>query len=335
MKQYRTLIVVFLFSLLSCSWVDEKPMIQTVTSIESPKPNATWLSHEHLLVDFVGADSVKQKRWDKDIVIETMKPYLQKLKNYQVEYFVDATPNYLARDVEVLETLSRQTGIKILTNTGLYGARKNKFIPDYAFKKPAEELSQMWVYEFENGIDGTSVKPGFIKISVDAADPLDDMHQKLVKAAALTHFETGLTIASHTGKSVGLWPQLEILVKNGVSPAAFIWVHAQNEKDNSEYLKAAERGCWISLDGMGWGIDKYLPKLKFARENDILHNVLISHDAGWYDPDRKEQKIKPYTNIFEQLIPELKKIGFTTEDFDLLLKKNPVEAYTISKKSMK
>ncbi len=229
--------------------------------------------------------------------------------------------------------MAEKTGLRIITNTGLYGARQNKFIPQWAMKASSEIMATRWIAEFENGIDGTGIRPGFIKIGVDAADPLHPVHQKLVRAAALTHLKTGLTIASHTGKAVGLWPQLEILRNEGVSPEAFIWVHAQNEEDNDQYLRAAEAGCWISLDGLGWETNRHLEKILFAKEHGILDRILISHDAGWYDPEREKQEIKGYTNIFRKLYPALKSKGFTEEEFRLLISGNPAKAFTIRVRS--
>ena len=256
-------------------------------------------------------------------------PYLEELKEFNVNYFVDATPDYLGRDVLLLEKIANKTGIRIITNTGLYGARNNKFIPEYAQEMTAEDLAQMWINEFKNGIDGTSIRPGFIKIGIDDSDSLHAMHQKLVKAAALTHLKTGLTIASHTGKAIGLWPQLDILKELGVSPEAFIWVHAQTEDNNDSYLKAAEMGCWISLDGLGWELEKHVEKLLFAKRNGILDRILISHDSGWYDPQKENQTIRPYTNIFKKLYPELKSHGFTDDEFKVLISVNPSKAFLI------
>lgn len=331
----RSMAIVLLCCVVGCNPPSDNLVVQTVTGPEVVSNNEIWLSHEHILVDFIGADSINPDRWDRPVVLKEMLPNLEEIKAHEVGYFVDATPNYLGRDVVLLKQIARQTGLKIITNTGLYGARQNKFVPAYAFRNTAEELAEMWISEFEQGIDGSSVKPGFIKISVDATDPLDTMHEKLVEAAAITHLRTGLTIASHTGKSVGLWPQLEILKRHGVSPKAFIWVHAQNEKENTEYLKAAQMGCWISLDGLGWNIDQYVEKLVFAKEKGILGNVLISHDAGWFDPAKEQQSIKPYTNIFEKLHPELISRGFTKKDFEMLLSHNPVQAFSIEVKRLK
>lgn len=318
----------------SCMMTGEKPVINSVAGKESPSEQEIWLSHEHLLVDFIGADSISFNRWDREEVIGVMKPYLEEIADHDVQFFVDATPAYLGRDAELLRELSEQTGIKIISNTGFYGARQNKFIPQFAFDLTSEELAEIWIGEFEEGIDNTSIKPGFIKIAVDAADPLDPMQQKLVKAAAITHLETGLTIGSHTGKALALWPQLEILKENGVSPEAFIWIHANNEKDYSNYIKAAEEGCWISFDKFGWNPDAQIERLIFAKENEILDKILISHDAGWYDPAKEEQKPRGFTAIFEKVVPELKAKGFTGEDLDLLLKENPAKAFGIKKRGL-
>jgi len=281
-------------------------------------------------VDFIGADSIDSKKWNHDSVIKAMSPYLEELKQHKVKFFVDATPAYLGRDVLLLEKIAKKTGLTIITNTGFYGAVNNKYVPAFAFEKTAEELAEIWISEYEQGIEGTSIKPGFIKISVDAGDTLDAIDEKLVRAAAITHLKTSLTIASHTGEAKGLWPQLKILKEMNVSPKAFIWVHAQNEKDNNNYLLAAKEGCWISLDGLGWDLEKHIEKILFAKEHKILERILISHDAGWYDPQKTIQTIKPYTNIFTQLYPALVSKGFSKEEFNLLISSNPTKAFSIN-----
>jgi phosphotriesterase-related protein len=331
MNKELKICVLFFFLIIGCGYPTSKKqqVIQDVKGTQQIASNQIWLSHEHILVDFIGADSIQSNRWDHDAIIIEVMPYLEALKEFNVNYFVDATPDYLGRDVLLLEKIANKTGIRIITNTGLYGARNNKFIPEYAQEMTAADLARMWINEYKHGIDGTSVKPGFIKIGIDDSDSLHAMHQKLVKAAALTHLKTGLTIASHTGKAIGLWPQLDILKEMGVSPEAFIWVHAQAEDNNDAYLKAAEMGCWISLDGLGWELEKHVEKLLFAKRNGILDRILISHDSGWYDPQKENQTIRPYTNIFKKLYPELKLHGFTDDEFKVLISVNPSKAFSI------
>src|SRR5690606_7987936 len=130
--------------------------------------------------------------------------------NAGCQTLVDCTPNYLGRDVGLLKLLSEKTGLYVITNTGYYGGSNHKFLPSQAFTENAEQLAARWIREWQQGIDGTPIKPGFMKISVNP-DHLSDISLKLIKAAALAHLKTGLTIASHTGPAVPAFEQMEVL----------------------------------------------------------------------------------------------------------------------------
>jgi phosphotriesterase-related protein len=304
--------------------------LNTVTGPISVDSLGLTLIHEHMLVDFIGADSINSDRWHWDSVVSKVLPYLLAVKKHGVKTILDCTPSFLAKDPLLLKELSEKSGIQILTNTGYYGAVGGKYLPNHAYSESAEKLSLRWIDEFENGIEGTGIKPGFIKISVNEADTLSQIDQKLVKAAGLTHQQTGLTIASHTGTWKTAVQEVRILQEMGVDPSAFVWVHAQAEQDFENYQKAAEMGVWISLDGIGWAIDPYVDRLLFAKENGFLNRVLISHDAGWYDPAKPNGgDFQPFTNIFEKLIPVLNEKGFTDLDWNLLLNENPKLAFQI------
>jgi phosphotriesterase-related protein len=301
--------------------------IMTVRGPISPDQMGATLIHEHFLVDFIGADQINPARWNRDAVVQKVLPYLAEAKKADVKTIFDCTPAFLGRDVALLQQLSAQSGLQLATNTGYYGARENKYLPPWAFTETAEQLAQRWTDEAKNGIEGTGVRPGFIKISVDAQEPLSEQHQKLVRAAALTHLQTGLTICSHTGLAVAASQQLALLQKTGVHPSAFVWVHAQMEKALSAYTLAAGMGAWVSLDGVGWGnLDAYVEVLLLLKRQKLLHRVLISHDAGWYKPDEPDGSFQGYTAIFNELFPRLKTKGFTQKDQNQLLVKNPAAA---------
>ncbi len=242
----------------------------------------------------------------------------------------DCTPSFLGRDVVLQKRLADESGLQIVTNTGYYGAVQNKYLPQWAFTETDEQLAERWIAEFENGIDGTSIKPGFIKISVDAPH-LSVLHQKLVRAAAITHLRTGLTVCSHTGIAVAAFEELNLLQKMKVHPSAFVWTHAQAEEDRSLHVKAAKMGAWVSLDGIGWGdFEKYATSIDNLKTAGFLNRVLISHDAGWYKPGEKDGgSFTGFTNIFTQLLPILKNKGFSEIDISQLLVKNPAEAFAI------
>ena len=106
----------------SCSSNNKDTLIQSVTGPVTVSPGEIWLSHEHLLVDFIGADRIDPKRWHHDSVINATLNYLKEIKPHDVKYFVDATPAYLGRDALLLEKIAKRTGLTIITNTGFYGA---------------------------------------------------------------------------------------------------------------------------------------------------------------------------------------------------------------------
>jgi phosphotriesterase-related protein len=193
----------------SCS-PEKTNSIQSVGGTVTAAPGEVWLSHEHILVDFIGADSIDKTKWHHDSVINAMSGYLEELKQHNVKFFVDATPAYLGRDVLLLEKLAKKTGLAILTNTGFYGAVNDKYIPSFAFAKTAKELAEIWINEYENGIEGTPVKPGFIKISVDARDTLD-----AIGKSCCSHAFKNRTDHSFThGTSKGLMAPIEDLKGN-------------------------------------------------------------------------------------------------------------------------
>lgn len=331
MKTYLSLSILVFLLLNSCQ--DSSPgwEIQTVQGPISTDALGKTLIHEHILVDFIGADSTGYHRWDRAEVVERVLPYLQEIKALGFESLIECTPAYLGRDPQLLKTLSERSGLNILTNTGYYGARNNQFIPEYAFRESAQQLATRWIQEWEQGIEDTGIKPGFMKISVDQDAKLSMMHRKLIRAAAIAYRSTGLTIASHTLLAVPAFQQMAILEEEGVAADAFIWVHAQAEEDLSEHVRAAREGAWISLDNVNADqVDRYVEMITNLKENDLLHRVLISHDAGWYSPgEARGGDFRGYTDLSKYLLPALREAGFSTAEIDQLLVHNPVEAFGI------
>jgi phosphotriesterase-related protein len=212
----------------------------TVRGPVSPAVLGTTLVHEHVLVDFVGADKVSRQRYDADEAFRTVLPHLLALKERGGRTLVECTPAWLGRDPALLRRLSEASGLHIVTNTGYYGAAQHKYLPAHAFDESAERLAERWTLEWRDGIEGTGIRPGFLKTGVDAG-PLSPVDRKLLTAAALCHRRTGLRIHCHTGDGRAAMDILTVLEEQGVSPAAFVWVHAQNEKDRTLHLAPPAR----------------------------------------------------------------------------------------------
>ncbi len=312
-----------------------KGYIMTVNGKIKPSDMGLSLTHEHVLVDG-SKGATGEIWWDREAVKKVVMPYLHELKKHGCKTFFEFTPSYIGKDVQLLKELADETRLHIITNTGYYGANNNKHIPEHAYNESAEQLASRWITDFETGMQETTIKPGFIKTAVNKGS-LSEFHQKLIKAASLTHLKTGLTIASHTGEAEPALQQIEIVKENGVSPSAFIWTHAQKEKDLSMHVKAAEQGAWVSLDSVRKkNAEKYVSMIKNLKESGHIKKILLSHDAGWYTPGAENGgNFRGFTSLFTHLIPALKEAGLTKEEIDTIMIQNPAEAFAISVKKLK
>ncbi|MCB0668578.1 MAG: phosphotriesterase [Saprospiraceae bacterium] len=296
------------------------PKYLTVTGEIRKEDLGITLIHEHILVDFVGAALSGPDRYVRDEVVKRALPFLTDLVDLGCSTFVDCTPAYPGRDVQLLQQLSIQTGLNILTNTGYYGAVDGKYLPKFAFSESAGQLAQRWILEAEKGIDDTGIKPGFIKIGVNKG-PLNAVDRKLVEAAAITHLATGLTISSHTGDGKAALEQIHILQANGVHADAFRWVHAQNEKDTLLHLEAAGQGAWVEFDGISEkSAEQHFEFISNMKSHNFLDHCLISQDSGWYHVGEENGgNYNDYNYIFDHFIPLLKHKDFEQKEIDLLL----------------
>ncbi len=305
------------------------PFIQTVRGPVPARTLGRTLPHEHVLVDFIGADAITAARYDPDKVFAAALPHLSRIRELGAQALFDATPEFIGRDPRLLARLSAATGLHLVTNTGLYGARQNKFLPAYAHAASAVQLAARWIAEARDGIAGTGVRPGFIKSGVDPDAKLSPVQRKLVAAAALTHAATGLTVAVHTGRGPGL-EQLDVLREHDVGPGAYVWIHAQAARDD-DLFAAADRGAWLSFDGLNRPtLPRHLSLCREMKNRGHLARVLLSHDAGWYDPAKPEGgPFRPYDLLFTAFLPQLREHGFSDTEIDQLTIRNPAEAYAV------
>lgn len=325
--KFPNLLLCFFFLI---SFTSKESKIITVKGEIPASTMGKTLHHEHLLVDFIGADSTGYHRWNKAEVVEKVLPYLLEIKKSGYKTLVDCTPAYLGRDPELLKMLSEKSGIQIITNTGYYSAVGGKYIPKHGFTESSEQLAKRWIAEAKYGIEGTGVFPGFIKISVERK-PLEEINRKVVEAACMTHKATGLVIMSHTGLAEPAFQQLEILKSYGVDPSAFIWTHAHNEQDFAKHIEAAKMGAWIAFDNFTPNqLERFVEFAFLMKKQRLLNRVLFSHDAGWYDPGKPGGgKFRGFTEIEELLIPALLKGGLKQKDIDQLFIVNPANAFKL------
>ncbi len=319
--------------------------IMTVLGPIPPENLGKTLIHEHVFLDWSPAEVEDPWKWNSAEAFQFILPYVEEMKSHGVQSFLECTPKYIGRNPRLLKKLAESAELNILTNTGFYAARNYQHIPEFARTATPDSLAKIWITEFNDGIEETGIKPGFIKIGLDYNDKLKltPLDEKIVRAAAITHRETGLTIVAHSGTEVMALACLEVLESEGVAPGAFVWTHAQNSLPG-EHEHIASHGAWVSIDGMGsirvdpdsgdtLQLERYVDYLVNLKQAGMLDKALISHDGGWYTVEEENTEMsRPFTAIFQFVTPALKTKGFTDNDIDLLLIQNPRTAYTIRRR---
>jgi len=284
------------------------------------------LPHEHVMSMF-GKEPARYPWYDRARVEAEVLPYLSEARSAGVRTVLDCTTAFFGRHPELLAEVSERTGLALITNTGYYGAAQDRYVPRHASGESADDLADRWVSEWLHGIDGTDIRPGFVKTAVDPG-PLSPIDRKLVVAGVRTHRQTGLTVQTHLGDNAEAAEQiLDLLKEERVHPRAWVWVHAQNVRERKLLIAAAREGAWISFDGLRTGkADAYAEHVGALKRERLLDHVLLSHDGDVYTAGANARLWHP---LAAELRPLLAGQGLSEDEIRLLTETNPAEAFAI------
>lgn len=284
------------------------------------------LPHEHIFTDLRTPDTEGAGKADKEDVIKKMVPFLHDLQRSGVSVLIECTPEGVGRRPDILKAVSEAADFPLVIATGIY---REPWVPKWVYDYSTLELADWMTKELAEGIGDTGVKAGFIKVSAND-DEMTSVEKKILRAAARASLKTDALIASHTVKGKVVSAQLEILRQEGVGPDRFVWVHTQAEPDIDMHYEMAARGVWIEYDGIGWSSDEeYINLIAGAIEKGFISNLLISQDAGWYDPAKENGgEIKPYDYICKTFLGKLKSAGISDSEIDIIMHQNPFNAFS-------
>jgi phosphotriesterase-related protein len=127
---------------------------------------------------------------------------------------------------------------------------------------------------------------------------------------------------------------MDVLEATGLDLHRFIWVHAQTEPDLSILEDAARRGAFVELDSVGAPFQPQTELLETVIaliEAGFIEHLLLSHDAGWYNPARSDglpdEGYRGYTALARDFLPELRRRGITEERVRFITVNNPARAF--------
>jgi phosphotriesterase-related protein len=288
------------------------------------------LPHEHLFTDLRGPFDSKYAQADPSAVAKVVKPYLDQLVEIGVTALVECSTVGVGRNLSVLRKLQEITSVHIVAPTGVY---RDACIPAALREITRDDLADLWARELTEGIEGTPVRAGFIKLAV-SDEGLSELEVRNLRAAVKASLRTGAVIAVHTIGGDSARKEMDILEGEGLSLDRYVWVHAQTEPDASMLVEAARRGAYVELDAVGAPFQSQPELLETALkviQAGHIERLLLSHDAGWYDPStsggRPKDGYRGYTALVKDFIPSMLRHGISEEQVRQITVHNPARAF--------
>jgi phosphotriesterase-related protein len=291
------------------------------------------LIHEHLAVDWgemLGRQKILDFEYDE--LRDKMVKALNDAHAYGIGAMVECTPIGCGRYVDLFKDVAARAPVKIICSTGFFHESWCPMHPT-ARAFDIDMMTDMFVREITEGMGGTLIKAGIIKCATGEGR-VSPREEKVLRAAARTHKQTGAPIITHTTGGLGN-EQLDIFESEGVAPHEIIISHVGCEKDNwlaySESL--LRRGANISFDRIGepsFGNDEHwIALILNAIERGYLRQVMVSHDSavllhGYNEIVNPGVELSgDYTYISRTFIPKLQAAGLSDEQLGVLLQENP------------
>jgi phosphotriesterase-related protein len=315
--------------------------INSVLGPISPDDLGITLAHEHIIAGYAGWECDALSRpYNREKIVNICLKALMPVKEFGVRSIVDATPNDLGRDVEVMKEVSEKLQVNIICATGMYTEEQGK----WAYLKQrsrarigdmATELYDTYLHELTKGIGGSGVKAGVIKVAT-GLNKIGECEMASLRAAARAQKETGVPIITHTeGGTMGP-EQVDVLLTEGADPDKIQCGHMCGNPSLEYQLSVLKKGVNIAFDR--FGIEYFLPdsvrtaNLISLLQQGYANRILLSQDfiscgfgRGGSIPaeDVKLFVNWSFTNIFRNIIPALKKEGITEQQIHIMIVDNP------------
>lgn len=196
---------------------------------------------------------------------------------------VDAQPVGCGRNAQVLQTLSRESGVHIIASTGFH---KLCFYQEghWIFQKSAQELADLYTAELTVGMSplcdtcqpaptADLPKAGQIKTALDVCG-LTNGYETVFAAAAIAAKNTNAPVMIHVEQGADPMALLAFFLEEGLSPSQLIFCHMDRAvADFATHLAICKAGCYLEYDTVG--------RFKYHSDDHELDLIAGLLDAGY------------------------------------------------------
>lgn len=295
------------------------------------------LMHEHVFVLDTEIESNYPWEWREDERIRDAVDKLESAYEAGVRTIVDLTVIGLGRDVRRVRTVADQVRVNIVAATGLYTYDDVPMF--FKFRGPGmlidgpDRLVDYMVRDLTEGIADTGIRAGIIKCATDAQGVTPGV-ERVLRAAARAHKETGAPISTHThaGTERGL-EQLAIFRQEGVDLTKVIIGHSGDTTDLDYLRRLLAHGVVIGMDRFGLDLildfESRVETVATLVAEGFAEQIVLSHDASAYtqnfDLDAKARLMPNwnYEHVHRDVLPALQERGVTADQVEQMLTRNP------------
>jgi phosphotriesterase-related protein len=305
-------------------------VLETVTGPVGARKIEWALAHEHFFVDFYGPTDPRYMDVDWADVTGACVDSALELRAQGVNLFVDWTGLGVGRNAFLLRDVSRQTGMYIVCATGIY----KSLVPPQFADASINDLANHFYRELTQGIDGTTIRAGWIKCATTEDGPTAS-DTKNHRAAARAAKRAGCTISLHSPHTEATEAVVATLLGEGFDLRRFVWGHAQ-PSPSQDHIAMAARGAMVQFDAISADSDPFfhgptddesmLDRIEAMVAAGFGDRVVVSTDASvWVNP-AIYQYDRDNTYLYRTFLPKLEaRLG--KEQARRVLRENVIRAF--------
>jgi phosphotriesterase-related protein len=310
------------------------PAVETVNGRVDVEELGLTLIHEHFRATDEAGRAQFPYLYDEQGEWDAAMADAGAVKGHGVKTVVEPSAMFLHRDAAFSKRVADESGLQVVLATGVY---TYDYLPQFLANRDEDAVAAIFVHEIENGIQGTDIKPAFIKCAADEPG-LTPSVEKIHRAAARASIQTGRPIMAHSRPASGTGlDQMRIFEEEGVDPAKIQIAHTGDTDDLDYIAKVLATGCWIGMDR--YGLDIFLPTeqrqatVLALLEQGHADRMFLSQDycstIDWFPLEvqdyLKQNEVPKWsmTFLFEEVIPELKERGMTDDQLEQMMVENP------------
>ena len=300
--------------------------MQTVLGAVPGDQLGVTLGHEHLFVESPGLRATYPWLFDSAAEIEHAVAELREAREAGVQTIVDVTTPDLGRAPEMIRETAERSGVQVVVTTGIW-----LDVPRPLRNATAQEFAEIFVHEIEDGLAGTDIHAGVIKVANGDPPGIDDVQERILHGAALAAARTRVPITTHTMPYAIGREQMRIFADAGVPPELVAIGHSFTG-DVAYLREVLERGHYLSVDHFRRQRDiegEVLTALAQLCSEGHASRIMLGHDHGpelyARRPHGPHDSPSPFTYVPREVRPRLEGMGVAGADLDAMLIAAPRE----------